>query len=363
MQTTTPLSNCITYTQLHAYVAHTCSKEESAQLYQHIANCELCACAVNGFTAIPFTAVEIENIHHQLHLKINATHAIPVLLARIAIVTISLASVFGFYQFTTSYSNKQPLVSGNEQTTKTTATTEMMELPTVMSEKKITVEEKKSIFIKKHLGNKIIKNITIPVEPIERIPVKLLNEPTPIVETITKQHFNADVIYIYDLKVTDYNQLYFTKTALPINFGNYTPSYKEGKQSMNTMFEKEPDAIIPANRTLKKGLAYFNNENYKQAINEFQVLLQNNSNDVNALFYEAICFYQEGNYNKAIKNLDAVLANTNNVFHPEAKWNLALVNLKTGNKSIAKQLLQEIVMEKGFYAKKAEAKLKSTFKM
>ena len=56
--------------------------------------------------------------------------------------------------------------------------------------------------------------------------------------------------------------------------------------------------------------------------------------------------------------MEAVLSLENNTFHPEAKWNLALANLKVGEKVNAKRLLTEIANEKGFYSKRAGEKLK-----
>jgi tetratricopeptide (TPR) repeat protein len=117
--------------------------------------------------------------------------------------------------------------------------------------------------------------------------------------------------------------------------------------------------VVAADRVLKSGLAYFGKEKYNAALEEFQLLLENNPEDVNALFYSAVSFYKIGKYNKAVKNLEAVVASRNNVFHPEAKWNLALVNLKTGEKAKAKILLNEIVNDKGFYSKRAADKLKT----
>jgi len=64
--------NCLTFQQLQAYSAHTIEKAERQHLYMHISSCELCACAVNGFTAIPFGSDELVAIHRDIDSKVNA---------------------------------------------------------------------------------------------------------------------------------------------------------------------------------------------------------------------------------------------------------------------------------------------------
>jgi tetratricopeptide (TPR) repeat protein len=159
--------------------------------------------------------------------------------------------------------------------------------------------------------------------------------------------------------VTNYNELYFSYQIKPFEIKGHTLPSKENKESVNTNFEKDFEQTISADKVLKTALAYFNKGKYEKALTEFQLLLEANPSDVNALFYSAVSYYHIGKYNHTIKNLEAVLKSPNNTFHPEAKWNLALSNLKIGEKGKAKQLLVEIVNEKGFYSKRAADKLKS----
>lgn len=356
MKTTTLFNDCLTFEQLRAYALNKSNKLERVQTYKHISTCELCACAVNGFTAIPFSFSDVDAIHNQIDVKTNATHANPLTFAQGAFIVMSLAAIFGFYHFADSFSeNKTKIISGEKMNV--IPNSGLAVNSTVVSAenkpgKTLSREKKKTIFSKPFCKN------TFPVEPIKSIAATLPEPSINNKDIVNTETFNADVIYIYDLKVTKYNELYFNQKKASFEMKGYTPSYKENKDGSNNLIESDITQTYTADRVLKKGLEYFNKGKYSKAIAEFQMLLDLNPDDINSLFYSAVSFYQIGKYNLAVKNLELVLQNSNNVFHPEAKWNLALADLKLGEKIRAKELLNEIVSDKGFYSKKAADKLK-----
>ena len=217
---------------------------------------------------------------------------------------------------------------------------------------------KKTIRKVKPSKRNLLPNTIIPIKEIESIPANYIETTFSNENDILKTNYNSDVIYIYDLKVADYNHLYFNHAPQPFVFKGYTPPSKENKISSNNLIEMEEIHSVAANRVLKQGLEYFNKGKYSKAISSFQLLLENNPDDINALFYGALSLSQNGKYNSAIKYLEHVLKNSNTVFYQEAKWNIALLKLETGEQQSAKELLLEIENEKGFYSKKAEEKLK-----
>lgn len=355
MNTSTMFTNCLTYEQLQSYSLNKSEKDERAQLYKHISACELCTCAVNGFTAISFTSAEVDAIHHQIDVKTNAMHANPLTFAHVFITCVSIISIFGFYQFANSFSKKKSKHLTFENNLPVSIPIVEKIIPLVESE---LIPETK---IKKHellVEKKTVEKRFIPVDPIKSISPTLITVPVKALDLLVEPIYNADIIYIYDLKVTNYNSLYFNYQPKPFEMKGSTPAYKETKESPNNIFEKDYEQTVAADKILKSGLFYFNKGKYNKALAEFQLLLEANPNDVNSLFYSAVAYYQIGKYDRTIKNLETVLKNANNVFHPEAKWNLALSNLKIGEKGKAKQLLIEIVTEKGFYSKRAADKLK-----
>ena len=351
----TLFDNCLTYEQLESYSHNSGGKEERAQQYMHISTCELCACAVNGFTAVSFTSAEVDAIKHQIDLRTNATHANPLTFVQALIGVVSVVSIFAFYNFVESFAKIQHKSASVEHVFPITVLNPLMVSESPVAVVSETAFKKLTLPVEKIEGKKIF----IPVEAIERITTDLVAPIIKVPEVFIEEVYNADVIYIYDLKVTAYNDLYFNYHSKAFDMKGHTPSFKENKESENYLIESESDHAIAADRILKSGLAYFGKEKYGIALEEFQMLLASNPSDVNALFYSAMSFYRIGKYNKAVKNFEAVLKHSNNVFHPEAKWNLALANLKAGENVKAKQLLDEIVSEKGFYSKRAAEKLKN----
>lgn len=355
MNTSTMFTSCLTYEQLQSYSLNKSEKDERAQLYKHISTCELCTCAVNGFTAISFTSAEVDAIHHQIDVKTNAMHANPLTFAHIFITAVSLLSIFGFYQFADSFSESKPTILTQENVIPISSPIIEKIIPVVEPE---IIPETKIQKRESTVENKMVEKTIIPVEPITSIHPDLIPVIVKTPEVLVEPTFNADVIYIYDLKVTNYNGLYFNYQPKPFEIKGSTPAYKENKETENFLFEKDYEQTIAADKILKSGLAYFTKGKYNKALDEFETLLVLNPKDVNSLFYSAVSYYQIGKYDRTIKNLEAVLKSPNNVFHPEAKWNLALSNFKVGEKAKAKQLLIEIVGEKGFYSKRAGEKLK-----
>ncbi len=350
-------TNCLSFDQLKAYALNNSNVFESAQIYKHISTCELCACAVNGFTAIPFSFSDVDVIRDQIDVKTNDSKANLLNLARAFLVLISIAGIFGFYSFVNSFSKQaskvEPMVSSSKFITPDIKNVFLSGLLSANNDVDFNKKRKEiNVFSKSLFRN------TVPIAPIEKINVCLI-EPNVKMNTVIKtEFFNADVIYIYDLKVTEYKNFYFKCGNLQFEDKSGTPSFRENKKNQNNFIESDITQTIAADIVFRHGLEYFNKGKYSQAINEFELLLDFIPADVNSLFYSGVCFYQIGKYANAVKNLEAVLKNENNVFHPEAKWNLALVNLKLGNKLKAKELLNEIVFEKGFYSKKASEKLK-----
>lgn len=354
----TNYTNCLSFEQLQSYSLNKSDKEERAHLYMHISTCELCACAVNGFTAIPFTSADVDAIDHQIDMKTNAMQANPLTFAQVVIACVSVASIFGFYYFVNSFSESKPKIIAVENVSPVSIPVSEKIIPAVEPEivsVPATTKNEKQEFVSE---NKTVEMVYVPVEPIKSISPDLIPVTVKTPELIVETEYNSNIIYIYDLKVTNYNALYFNYQINPFEIKGHTPPNKENKDSPGTVFEKDYEQTIAADKVLKTGLAYFNKGKYNKALGEFQLLLEANPNDVNSLFYSAVCFYNIGKYDRTIKNLEAVLKSPNNTFHPEAKWNLALSNLKIGEKSKAKQLLVEIANEKGFYSKRAGEKLK-----
>ncbi|MCW3083258.1 MAG: hypothetical protein JWP12_624 [Bacteroidetes bacterium] len=357
-------TTCLTYEQLQAYSTHTVKTAERERLYMHISSCELCACAVNGFAAIAFTSDELVAIHKQIDAKTNATAAKPLTFAQYLIMFVSLVAIAGFYKIADRPYNNNLTTHPAALTTPTALIPDKNETKNQSAEEisAVTKTFKKIVNVIQY--KKFERTIT-PVEQLEMIKPIAISSSSPQLQAVEEEemavapHYDANVIYIYDLKVADYNKLYFNYARSEANlFSSHTFASKENKESAADEFGPELHSI-PADRVLKEGLAAFNKQEFSKAIEKFNLLLENNPKDVNAGFYSALAYYNMSKVNKAIEQLNVVLQNPDQAFYPEAQWYLALVTLKT-DKEKAKQMLETIVSEKGFYSKRAKEKLKVT---
>lgn len=354
------IANCLTYEQLQAYSTHTMKKVERERLYMHISSCELCACAVNGFTVAPFDSSDLVAIHREIDSRVNATAASPLTLSQFFIVFISFLSIVGVYLVSNLESNNKESINRVTIPLALTINNEYHET------QKSSQEEISSLAktVKKIVNVVQFKNFDRKITPVEQLDLlQPLSAETVVPEGVVDEmtiapHFNPNVIYIYDLKITDYSKLYFFHASSDNNlFKTHTPPSKENEKSAANDLGIEKQ-FIPVDRILKEGLAAFNKQQFGFAHEKFNQLLEYNPNDVNAKFYSALACYNMNRIEKAKLLLKDVMANQNDAFYPEAQWYAALLELKNGNKALAKEQLELIVSEKGFYSKRAEEKLK-----
>src|SRR5262249_36511523 len=138
---------------------------------------------------------------------------------------------------------------------------------------------------------------------------------------------NAPSIYIFDLKVTAYQNLYFDG-GIPVMLA---------------------DKRI-AGQVLHDALRDFARGDYKSCDEKMGALLFQNPNDVNALFYSGMCNFYGGKCREADAFFQRVLASQNNVFRQEAQWFSTLCMGRQGQKEAERKSLQQIGDMQGFYA-------------
>jgi hypothetical protein len=112
---------------------------------------------------------------------------------------------------------------------------------------------------------------------------------------------------------------------------------------------------------LQQARTHVEKEEYDMALALYDKGMDENSNRKFVFqFYKAACLQDLKKYDLAIREYAAVIKHGNNMFVEEAEWYKALITLKTGEKSDAKQQLQSIIDKNGFYANEARAVLRRT---
>jgi len=166
---------------------------------------------------------------------------------------------------------------------------------------------------------------------------------------------NAPVVFIHNLKVTNYRLYYFrndqkvelidAEPGVSAQYSNQTERDAAGHNSL------EPHYYL--HQQLREAMLQFSKANYTGSIHTLKALLDYNAADANAQFYSGMSYYYLGNDARALEFFDKVLANTNNIFHQESAFYKAQVLVRTKQTEEAAVLLKSIIAERGFYSQRA----------
>jgi hypothetical protein len=196
-------------------------------------------------------------------------------------------------------------------------------------------------------------------DPVDLDPPQLFDDP-PVVPDHPDVTYNSSIGYIFDLKITAYEN--YRNKVVKVNdvplHGGVQAQFDNADDQHDAGADQPTTKEVPLDQYLKEGLLAFREMRYGKCIEKMEVLLQNDSNDVNANFYIGICYVKLELQAKSFAYLDKVLAAKNNVFHEEADWYEALALIGEGDKDGAKKILTDISSANGFYADKAKDKLK-----
>lgn len=181
----------------------------------------------------------------------------------------------------------------------------------------------------------------------------------PEIELKNIYHYRSNhyFTYLQEYKVVDYRydkRLNIQKRIIPTN--NIEHTNYSGSLFQNT---KEYTYVA----FLEDALEKIQNKNYYNAIDDFDIILDQYPNDLNAVFYKAICFYELNNNDKSMKLFDFALNNKINTFHEDAKWYSSMILKEEKQYAASEKVLEEIVLENGYYGVQAKKELDELYKL
>ncbi len=175
---------------------------------------------------------------------------------------------------------------------------------------------------------------------------------------IDEHYNNLPTTYMYDLKVVNYSGIYRNKIKKIIpDGGSIPPRFENRQSSSNTISVDENTTSVAYNDFLNDAMGKFSTNNFKEALQDYNTILQQYPDDLNAHFYGGLSYYNIGLNKKAIVFFDAVLENNAITFTQEALWYKALSLINAENTKEAEVLLKKIIESKGFYASRANETL------
>ena len=165
---------------------------------------------------------------------------------------------------------------------------------------------------------------------------------------------NAPIVFINNMKVTNYRLYYFKRNEginLAINTG--VSAQYENSTNIERASAIKNSAYF-AHKIIRQAMRSFDSKDYAGCIEALNLLYDYNKDDANAQFYLGLCYYQLEKYDLAQTFFNKNLDNAINIFHQESEFYEALCLLKTNQVELAKTQLQRIMINKGFYSDRAK---------
>lgn len=192
------------------------------------------------------------------------------------------------------------------------------------------------------------ENPSFPTEELVHLPLQSIGK-VDRNPTKSRSYFAMET-YVNDLKVLDY-RYYRKKTRQEkSNLLTGTPAAQEVQ---GTDVNQKDFLEFSYMNFLSNTLSDFNRGEYKAALIGFDQILSSYPDDVNALFYSALCLYNLKQFNLCEQRLKVMdLAKFDN-FDEEQHWYLLLCYKAQGKTQDFSDSKQEIIRANGFYASKA----------
>lgn len=358
-------TSTLTAEQLEAFLEGKLSPDETARVQHLLDDCELSKEALEGYALVPGAFADVDALKRSIAKKSGMTSM------NWSTIVLGIVAIAGLSAFLTIFFGEDPLPE-----TKVTQTNEIVpdnsiapapaNMLSPSQDHFVNPEAKVIAVVKQNIESKSdtaadanIQNVTIMPIPVEDQQHLIVDSARPVTTIVKEVQFNAQVGFLLDLKITEFDKYYLTETIevreLPLTG---TSADKENKDDIGEPGDEETIRSVPADQFLREGLIAFRDARYGKCISKMDVLLKNNPNDINALFYSAISYVKLEMYSKAIPLLDKIIADPNNVFDEEAEWYKALALEGNGDSSAAIELFRKIAAGNGFYSKQASSRLK-----
>jgi TolA-binding protein len=340
--------SCPTSKLLWEYAHHKLDGVSAKELENHLANCSLCAGAVEGYSMMNSPA-KLNEIAKQ------NPYASPQHFLSKAKVILVLTGIVAFLTWWfTRETFDSPLID--------TSKTEVLESSGVEEESESRVDEiedntfaiidstkqAQSSFRKN--GNNSTDRWKDELFTIGKRGIQWNNGSPAKLEIMDRSH--VSVIYIHDLKVLDFTKKYQASRQIFEVPSNLHPRYANPGERGTEQIYTDVDTVYYRD-LLTSALENFSQGNYKQSSEQFSVILKYYPNDENALFYGGLSNTELNDFKSAIVLLKKLSIQSKSTFYEEANWHLALSYLKADNLKEGTERLLKIIEGKGFYAEQA----------
>jgi tetratricopeptide (TPR) repeat protein len=198
-----------------------------------------------------------------------------------------------------------------------------------------------------HPENELFVQSKLPIYTRKKIPVEN--------ELVLFRKF-GDELYVQDFKVVDYSKIRSENIGVNKVIHSGVPANQASRDVESLIVDGEQVKELNYLEYLEEALAMVKASRYTDALPYFTNILTHYEDDVNANFYKGLSLFYTQNFEKAIAHFEQSYTIQLGNFYEEALWFKAQSLLEI-NKLKAKEILERIVREGGFYAPQAMEKL------
>ncbi len=180
-----------------------------------------------------------------------------------------------------------------------------------------------------------------------------VDKEVPEIATVSTKHFRK-------LKMIDYSNIYNSEIKIDkfVEEGGLNADYEKKSETKDVSVPEQITEYISYSDFLEESMTLFDKGRFEDAIRNFSIINREFPEELNAKYYSGLAYYELENYEQAIINLDYVIDYPVNVFNEDANWYKAHTLLNLNRTGEAKLLLQKIADENGSYSRKAKRKLR-----
>lgn len=399
-------TNCLNRDQMLGYLRNELAPFEKHLVEKHLVDCDLCNDALEGFSLISNpdfidqTVMAVKEITPVRKIKTQVSFRIWLAAASVILIIISTLWFYhssyqpypnqvaqetmprpALYQpkdigFNPNHSIKQPaiIVKKNTDTNKLVLESSQQNVTSLDADRIDQIQTKRTgsryateeVLEKEDaISEPEIKTSEAPVTTYEGYAseapaMKEISAANP--STLKDNVKNKDaprVRYIEGMKTRIYETpLKTADSTVLVNKQRVETRFENGSEKNKVFVEEDQNREdFTYSEVLEQGIHNLQQKNYIKASALFEELLKTNPGDENALFYGALSYASLGRFERARHPLQRLTMDHNGLFYEEAKWNLALLEVQSGNRNKAIKLLKEIEIAKGFYSRQASVKL------
>jgi hypothetical protein len=295
-----------------------------------------------GYEAFPGAEKDVEELKQKVRARFGTNSSLgTTFIALIVGLFLGITVFFTIYNTPLLFPSQQESIA--ENTLKTQAKNVALDTVDVSAHVKHT-----TVFIEKFVEPTESDSV-LPIESMSTKAIDLgLNDSVLNADIVYSP--NAPIIYLHDLKIANYQTLYFEVKKFVIVQSNVDPD------KANRDFAGQGNAYAPnyyLHEAIDDAMKLFKKRKYQACIQALNTIAQKTKDDVNCDFYRGMCYFNLANYTQAYAFLHAAQNHAVNVFKEEATYYKALAAFKLGRDGEARQIMNEIAEAKGFYSKKA----------